>query len=96
VPALIIHGNADPVVPNDPNPAALDGGWQSFEHWAYWNHPAPRGSYDFATAPVSPSPCMAAQGLPADHPVIACFIDGLGHAPWAQQAATVWAFFASR
>jgi hypothetical protein len=32
--------------------------------------------------------------MPGDHPVIACFIDGLGHAPWAEEAAVVWAFFA--
>ncbi len=91
VPALILHGNADHTVPNDPT--APDGGWQSFEHWAYWNHPAPRGGLDYATDPVSPSPCEAARGLPADHPVVRCFIDGLDHAIWPQAAATVWAFF---
>jgi len=91
MPALIIHGNADMTVANDPK--LPDGGWQSYQHWAYWNHPAPRAGFNFAADPTLPSPCFAAKGLPADHPVIACFIDGLGHEPWSQQASTVWSFF---
>ncbi len=91
VPALIIHGNADNTVPNDK--LKPDGGWQSYFHWAYWNHASPRAGYDFASDPTMPSPCQAARGLPADHPVIACFIDGLDHATWSQEAPTVWAFF---
>ncbi|MCE9580486.1 MAG: hypothetical protein K8W52_45625 [Deltaproteobacteria bacterium] len=96
VPALVIHGNADNVVHNDPNPATLEGGWQAFEHWVYWNSPAPHSGVTFATSPSLPSPCVISQETPADHPVIACFIDGLGHAPWSEQATTVWNFFAAR
>jgi polyhydroxybutyrate depolymerase len=95
VAALVIHGNADPTVPNDSSKDNPDGGWQSFRHWAYWNHALPRGAYDFATDPLSPGPCRAARDLPAGHPVVACFIDGLGHEPWAQEASVVWSFFRS-
>ncbi len=95
VPALVIHGNADTVVRNDPAPATLEGGWQAFRHWVYWNSPAPH-AVTYATSPSLPSPCVIAQETPADHPVIACFVDGLGHAVWAQQATTVWNFFAAR
>jgi polyhydroxybutyrate depolymerase len=93
VPALIIHGNADGTVPNDRTPSSLNGGWQSFEHWAYWNHAAPRASYAFATDPAMPAPCVRARDLPADHPVFACFIDDLGHEVWAQAATVIWTFF---
>ena len=95
VPALIIHGNDDPTVPNDASPANLSGGWQSFEHWAYWNHPAPRSGYAFETDPVQAAPCVQARDLPDDHPVIRCFIDGLGHETWSEEAPTVWAFFSA-
>lgn len=91
VPALIIHGNADNTVANDSKKP--EGGWQAYYHWAYWNHPAPRASYDFASDPVAPAPCRKAQGT--DLPVIQCFIDGLDHAAWTGQAKAVWDFFAS-
>jgi polyhydroxybutyrate depolymerase len=92
VPALVIHGNADTTVPNDE--FQPDGGWQAFEHWAYWNHATPRSTTDYQqTTAVSPSPC--AQANLATVPVIRCFIDGLGHAPWTDEATTVMGFFAS-
>jgi polyhydroxybutyrate depolymerase len=92
VPALIIHGNADTTVPNDETQP--DGGWQAFEHWAYWDHPAPRNTTDYqTTTAVAPSPCASASGTSV--PVIRCFIDGLGHAPWPSEASTVMSFFES-
>ena len=91
VPALIIHGNADGTVKNDPK--APEGGWQAFYHWAYWNHAAPRATYDFATEASTPVPCLKAKGV--DAPVIPCFIDGLDHAAWSEEAKVVWGFFAS-
>lgn len=94
VPAMMIHGNADTTVPNDPSLTVPNGGWQSYRHWSYWNHPAPRSGYDYASDPIAPSPCFAAKGMPADHPVIGCFIDGLGHAKWSGEADAVWGFFA--
>lgn len=95
VPALVIHGNADATVPNIASRDSPDGGWQTFRHWAYWNHPAPRGSYGFDTDPTTPEPCQLAREMPAGHPVEACFIDGLGHEPWSEEASVVWNFFAS-
>jgi polyhydroxybutyrate depolymerase len=93
VPALIIHGNADEVVPNVATPGSQNGGWQAFDHWAYWNHPSPRPTHRPTTDQADPAPCVEARDLPPDHPVMACFVDGLGHDTWSEESLVVWDFF---
>ncbi|HEX7604588.1 MAG TPA: hypothetical protein VF316_23380 [Polyangiaceae bacterium] len=66
-------------------PATYAGGvgWPSFR-------PKERRS---VRGPTTPSPCRQAKGVFA--PVIQCFIDGLDHAAWSEEAKVVWTFFAS-
>lgn len=93
-PAFVVHGNDDAIVPNPVDGSA--GGRASYRHWAYWAHAEPREDYDLASEDVPPAPCLRAVGLPEDHEVYGCFIDGLAHAPWPTAAGSIRAFFASR
>ncbi len=76
--------------------AVTGGSWvgaPDFKHWMNWNHPSDRG--DYATLPVDPPGCLAAQHEPPGHEVLGCFIVDLGDTIWPLQAQMVWDFFYS-
>ncbi len=81
VAALIIHGQADSVVP------IAGGGQKSRDHWQIAN------TCQTTTTAYTPSPCVSYNTCAADHPVVWCAIPGLDHAPWTSAASTTWSFF---
>ncbi len=81
VAALIIHGQADSVVP------IAGGGQKSRDHWITAN------TCQQSTTAYAPSPCVSYNACAADHPVVWCAIPGLDHAPWPSASTTAWSFF---
>ena len=81
VAAIVIHGEADDVVPKE-----------SGRHAArYWAHV---GGCATTTEPeVPPSPCVAFEACPVERPVRYCRVPGLGHSLWPEAASTAWGFF---
>jgi len=83
VPALIIHGQADSVVP------IAGGGQKSRDHWVTAD------TCQTSSAAYNPSPCVSYNACKADHPVVWCAIPGLDHAPWSSANTASWSFFTS-
>ena len=81
VAALVIHGQADSVVP------IAGGGQKSRDHWQIAN------TCQTTTTAYASSPCVSYNACAADHPVVWCAIPGLDHAPWSGAATTTWKFF---
>lgn len=94
---LVVHGKADAT----PGVSFAQGQWAA-DYWTYVNRvgaqpPAgPQENYgDSATSTQFPgfaSQCRKYDDSPAEHPVVFCAIDGLGHALWPDSASTVWQF----
>lgn len=80
--ALLIHGDADYVVP-------YTDGLLTYDRWAWSN-----GCQDTAS-PVGFDPCVLRDGCLADRPVIWCGIQGMGHEIWSSAPQAVWTFFSS-
>lgn len=90
--AFVVHGNDDPTIPNPADGST--GGRASFRHWAYAGQTS--SDYAYETEDVPPAPCVRALGLPEDHEVYGCFVDGVAHAPWPNAGGSIRAFFSSR
>jgi polyhydroxybutyrate depolymerase len=82
VATFVSHGRADTTVP-------FDGGEFAAQYWSEHN-----GCGATKTA-SPPAPCESYDGCPADKPVKACFIEGLGHPVWDQALSAEWAWFKS-
>ncbi|MDB4941261.1 MAG: hypothetical protein JWP97_795 [Labilithrix sp.] len=78
--ALVIHGDADNVVP----PIA---GEKCVRHWRVTN------GCGATSVPHEPAPCVTYAGCAPGHPVMSCTVPGMGHQVWTEAAATSWAFF---
>lgn len=83
VAALIVHGEADEVVP-------IGSATHEAKYWSAINECA---STKQPAQPSLPSPCVAYDGCPSTRPVALCSIPGLGHAPWTEALTTTWHFF---
>jgi polyhydroxybutyrate depolymerase len=80
--ALIIHGDADTVVP-------FEAGQKSARYWRIKN-----GCRE-STNPYSQNPCVSYAGCNMGHPVVWCPISGLDHALWSSATDVAWSFFSS-
>ena len=77
VASLVVHGLADGTV-------AVSEGQKSIDHWTTANRCTGSGG-------IQPAGCVAFSGCA--QPVVACKVQGLGHAVWAQGKALTWGFF---
>ena len=103
VPAFIIHGAADTVLPPG-------NGQQTVSYWDMANtcaqaaadcaFDADAGSDDLAVPPATPTtaaalaPCVTSNGC-TGAPVTFCLVDGLSHAVWSEAGTAVWSFIAA-
>ncbi|MDB4941891.1 MAG: hypothetical protein JWP97_1425 [Labilithrix sp.] len=82
VGALVIHGDADSVVP-------YSAGVKARDHWRL------RNGCGTTTKAWAPSPCVMYDGCPAGHDVGWCSIPGMDHQLWSSAGPAVWKFFSS-